>query len=59
MQHRAGFLDLPSQLQINLAQRRIETHQAGTSGFHGHQREFHQGSASIDRGEHRFGIAER
>ena len=59
MQHRAGILDLPSQLQINLAQRRIEAHQARTSGIHGHQREFHARTAPLDRFQHRFGVAER
>ena len=59
MQHRARFLDLPAELQINFTKRRIKADQAGTSGVHGDQREFHARTAPVDCSEHWAGAAKR
>ena len=57
VQYRARILDFSAELQIDFAERGIEADQAGASGVHGDQREFDEGAAPVDRGEHRIGTA--
>src|SRR5260370_20613680 len=59
VQHRARVFDFSAELQIDFAERGIEADQAGAGGVHGDQREFDEGAAPVDRGEHWAGAAER